>query len=172
MKKLFLVALPVILVATVPFITNIKTTHAAVSDTPTYIYAPAIGLSSPILGVGTTAAGEMAVPSGSSNNVGWYKNGVTPGETGTAVLDAHVFAAFKNLSKLPVGSDIYVYMSSGKVLHYVTTKAKTYALSALSSSTLFAATNSKQLNLITCAGKLTADHMTYDHRLIVSAQLI
>ncbi|MDB5194587.1 MAG: peptidase sortase [Parcubacteria group bacterium] len=156
-----------------PFAAN---AHAQVTispgDYPVRITAPSVKLDSPIQPVGVNTKGEMSVPSGSTKNVGWYKYGTVPGTTGTAVLDAHVFAAFKTLANVKIGGDIYVYMHSGKKLHFVVTKAKTYALSTLSSSTLFAATNSKQLNLITCAGKLTADHSTYDHRLIVSAQLV
>lgn len=171
MKKLFFLALVLLVVPLVPF----KTAHAAdsvVADAPAWIYAPSISLFSPIQGVGTTAAGEMAVPSGYSNNVGWYAPGILPGETGTAVLDAHVFAAFKNLSLIKPGQDIYIVMQSGKLLHFVTTAAQTYALNSLSPYTLFAPTSAKQLNLITCAGNLTANGATYDHRLIVSAVLI
>lgn len=175
MKKLFIIA-PLLLVATtVPFITNTKTAHAAetvTADAPAWIYAPSIGLFSPIQGVGTTATGEMDVPSGRSNNVGWYQYGVKPGEQGTAVLDAHVFAAFKNLSLMKPGQDIYIVMQSGKLLHYVTTRAETYAINALSPYTLFAPSNKPQLNLITCAGQFVASRATYDHRLIVSAVLI
>jgi len=141
-------------------------------DYPVRISAPSIGLNSPIQGVGTTSGGAMAVPSGKSNNVGWYKYGVIPGANGTAVLDAHVFAAFKSLSKIKNGGDIYITMASGKQLHFVVTKAQTYAITNLSSSTLFAPTSAQALNLITCAGNLTADHSTYDHRLIVSAKLV
>lgn len=144
----------------------------APGDYPVQIWAPSIKLNSPIQGVGTTSGGAMAVPSGRSNNVGWYKYGVVPGRNGTAVLDAHVFAAFKNLDKIKPGGDIYIVMHSGKVFHYVVTASRTYALSALSSSTLFAPTSAEALNLITCAGSLTTDRSTYDHRLIVSARLM
>lgn len=142
------------------------------NDYPVRISAPSIGLNAPIQSVGTTSDGAMAVPSGKTNNVGWYKYGVTPGQNGTAVLDAHVFAAFKNLANVKVGGDIYITMASGKKLHFVVTKSQMYTLASLSSSTLFAQSSSQALNMITCAGNLTADRTTYDHRLIVSAQLV
>jgi sortase A len=142
------------------------------NDYPVWIIAPSISLSSPIQGVGINSKGEMDVPSGKSNNVGWYKHGVMPGSSGTAVLDAHVFAAFKNLSKIKPGNYIYVYMSSGNLLSFRVTNAQTYSLNKLSSSTLFANTTSRQINLITCAGELTRDKSTYTHRLIVSAKLV
>lgn len=138
-------------------------------DYPAWIYAPSIRLSSPIERVGITPDGAMDVPDGSTANVGWYEHGVVPGSKGTAVLDAHVFAAFKTLANVKVGGHIYIYMQSGKTYHYVVTKAKTYSLSTLSPTTLFAPTTKEQLNLITCAGQLTADRSTYTKRLIVSA---
>lgn len=167
-KKFFIVGLLIIL----PFF-GAKTAKASTAtDHPYWIYAPSISLSSPIQNVGSNSKGEMVVPSGKSNHVGWYKDGVVPGETGTAVLDAHVFAAFKNLSRLSTGSDIFIYMKSGKILHFITVASNLYSLSNLSPYTLFAPTMAKQINLITCAGSLTPDHMTYDHRLIVSAKLV
>ncbi|MBX4198896.1 class F sortase [Candidatus Parcubacteria bacterium] len=180
MKKIFFIAL--VATATLLPAFTVKTASAAVTyatagpmapnDAPTWIYAPAINLFSPIQGVGTNTKGEMDVPSGYTNNVGWYAGGVAPGNTGTAVLDAHVFAAFKNLNKLPLGSDIYIYMKSGRVLHYVTKASNLYSLATLSPYTLFAPTSAKQLNLITCAGKFTTRLSTYDHRLIVTAELV
>jgi LPXTG-site transpeptidase (sortase) family protein len=157
--------------------TFLKSAHADVSsavtnDSPAWIYAPSIKLSSPIQGVGVTKNGAMDVPSGSGATVGWYEYGVVPGSMGTAVLDAHVFAAFKTLKDVKVGGDIYIYMASGKTYHYVVTKAKTYPITNLSSKTLFTPTSDEALNLITCAGTLTADRSTYTHRLIVSAKLL
>src|SRR5579872_1397807 len=68
-----------------------SSTIVSTYDYPVWISAPSINLFSPIQKVGVTKAGDLAVPSGHTNNVGWYQNGVKPGETGTAVLDAHVF---------------------------------------------------------------------------------
>src|SRR4051812_40469377 len=59
------------------------------ADYPVRLSLPAIGLSDAIIKVGLNAEGEMAVPSGNSSNVGWYKDGTLPGEVGSAVLDAH-----------------------------------------------------------------------------------
>ena len=66
-------------------------------DIPVHIRDVAIGLDASIVGVGLNEKGEMAVPSGESNNVGWYESGTVPGNYGSAVFDAHVFAAFSQL---------------------------------------------------------------------------
>lgn len=139
--------------------------------TPVYIYIPSIKLLTHVQGVGIDKKGNMDVPPGKTNNVGWYQYGVTPGNIGTAVLDAHNTAAFKNLNSLPVGADIYIFTSRSEWLHFTVTDAKTYAVNKLSPSTLFASAQSPQINLITCAGKLFGNGEA-SHRLIVSAKLI
>lgn len=140
--------------------------------TPSRIFIPAIGINSPVIGVGTNAKGEMDVPDGTTDNVGWYKHGVKPGAVGTAVFDAHVFAAFENLAKTSVGDDIYVSAADGTQLHYRVTRVATYKLDSLSPATLFAESVSRDINLITCAGAFIKSIGTYDHRIIVSATLV
>ncbi|MDB5254480.1 MAG: class sortase [Parcubacteria group bacterium] len=139
--------------------------------TPIRLVIPAIKLDSPIKGMGINSKGELEVPSGKTNSVGWHKAGTVPGQIGSAVLDAHVFAAFAKLKNLKPGNDIYVITSTNQKLHFTVKAAKTYALKDLSPVTLFAQNDARRLNLITCAGSLTKDRSTYDHRLVVYATL-
>ena len=138
---------------------------------PVRVIIPAINLDSKILSLGKEKNGEMSVPSGKSNDVGWYKYGTVPGNMGSAVLDAHVFAAFANLDKLKAGDNIFVVTDKGEKLRFVVGEAKTYKLNALSPNTLFHQSDAKRLNLITCAGSLTKDKSTYTHRRVVFAVL-
>lgn len=140
-------------------------------DYPVRLVIPSINLDTNIIGVGVNAKGEMDVPDGSTANVGWYKDGTVPGAMGSAVLDAHVFAAFQSLSRVKDGADLYVVMRSGKELHFVAQEEQYYALADVPLQTLFNRTDAPRLNLITCAGMLTPDHSTYDHRLIVYTAL-
>ena len=75
---------------------------------PERLLVPSLDLNVAIQPVGQNSKGEMDVPSGSSSNVGWYKYGTMPGNVGSAVLDAHVFAVFKDLRYLKIGSSIFV----------------------------------------------------------------
>jgi len=134
---------------------------------PDTVIIPSINLDSPIQPLGLNSKGEMDVPNGKTNNVGWYQYGTVPGDIGSAVLDAHVFAAFANLNQLTSGSDIYIVSNDGAKLHFVVSDVETYALADVPLKTLFNRRDGRYLNLITCAGKLTPDHSTYDHRLIV-----
>jgi LPXTG-site transpeptidase (sortase) family protein len=139
---------------------------------PSALSIPSSSIQAPIVPVGVNAKGEMAVPNGSTNNVGWYKDGVVPGGVGSAVLDAHVFAAFENLHTVVAGDSVYVRMSDGSTLHFVVRSTKLALLTELTPDMLFQQTDGRHLNLITCAGKLTPDHSTYDHRFIVYTELV
>ncbi len=138
---------------------------------PVKLSIPSIKFSNPIVNVGTNARGEMDVPSGTTQNVGWYAPGVVPGAPGSAVIGAHVFAAFKNLDRVKPGDEIYVTMDNGEKRRFVVTLAKTYLLSDMSADGLFNRAGGRYLHLITCAGEPTADGSTYTHRRVVYATL-
>ncbi len=142
------------------------------SDRPAFLVIPSLGQANPIVPVGINSKNEMDVPSGTTNNVGWYKFGTLPGDIGSAVLDAHVFAAFSKLKDVSVGADVYVVMESGRLVHFVIEEATTYRLEDLSPETLFFQNDAARLHLITCAGSLKSDGSTYSHRLVLFAKLV
>jgi LPXTG-site transpeptidase (sortase) family protein len=141
-------------------------------DLPERLSIPSIGLDAPIQGLGVNEKGEMDVPNGGTNNVGWYASGTVPGQRGSAVLDAHVFAAFSKLKYLKVGSTVDVQTVSGSILHFVVTDSEVYTTESVPVQRLFADKSGELLNLITCAGTLLPDGSTYDHRLVVYARLV
>ena len=138
---------------------------------PVRLIIPSIGLDSKIVNVGVNSKGEMDVPGGDTDNVGWYQGGTVPGRSGSAVIAAHVFAAFERLDELRVGTEIYVETKNGTKLHFVVEEAKTYLLGNLAPSFLFSRNDARRLNLITCAGTFIQSKDTYDHRLVVYAKL-
>ena len=138
---------------------------------PVRVKIPAIGLNAPIVRVGTNSAGEMDVPSGNTNNIGWYSKGVVPGDIGSAVFAAHVFAALGNLHKTELGDEIFVESENGGYQRFVVTKTDVYKLGDLSPDMLFNRKDGRHLHLITCAGTPTSDGSTYTHRLVVYATL-
>ncbi len=145
---------------------------ARTSQTPAALAIPSIGLGSPIVPMGLTQEGDLDVPDGTTNNVGWYAKGTVPGEMGSAVLDAHVYAAFSNLDEVRKGDIIYIAMKDGATREFKVTGSKVFKLSELSSEELFNQKGGRYLHLITCAGELTPDKSTYTHRLVVYAELV
>src|SRR5580692_1980820 len=105
-----------------------KTTIAIEPDTREHLVIPSIGVNAPIDPVGINSLGQMAVPSGSTNDVGWYKFGTAPGDIGSAVIDAHVFAGFAELHNIKIGESIYVDPPDGKQLRFVVQDIENYPL--------------------------------------------
>lgn len=139
---------------------------------PERILIPAIGLNSPVIQVGVNTLGEMDVPDGSSNNVGWYKHGTIPGTTGSAVMDAHVFAAFKKLKKAQVGDRIYVLNGRGETVTFKIISSKVYPRAEVPMETIFTDVRGSYLNLITCEGRYSIRDATYSDRRVVYAELV
>ncbi len=139
---------------------------------PSRLIIPSIGLNASIKKMGLNSKGEMDVPSASTKDVGWYAAGTVPGNQGSAVIGAHVFAAFANLKNLKVGQDVYVFTQDGTTLRFVVEEAAIQPIAEISLKKLFARSDAVRLNLITCAGKPTPDGSTYTHRLIVFTRLV
>ena len=161
--------------ATSSAIVSTATTTKQVASAPTlpiHLSIPSIALDDKVIKVGVNAKGEMDVPPGNTKDIGWYGGGTLPGTIGSAVLDAHVFAAFSKLKNIKVGGDIYIETDSGQKLHFVVSEMKTYALKDVPADVLFNRADTERLNLITCTGKLTADRSTYDQRLVIYATLV
>jgi sortase A len=132
---------------------------------------PSIHLKAPIAAVGLTPAGNMGVLN-NPKEVGWYEGGAVPGAPGSAVIDAHVFQAFAKLKNVKLGSSIYVTHADGSMLRFVVSEVEVYPYTATAPlPKIFNRSDKPRLNLITCYGKLTTDHSTYDHRLVVFAEL-
>jgi sortase (surface protein transpeptidase) len=141
-------------------------------DNPSRLIIPSIRLDTSVQEVGITSNGEMDVPDGRSKNVGWYRYGTIPGDTGSAVMDAHVYAAFAKLRYVKVGDDIYVMNAKGEKLHFRVTDSRVYGLDELPLQQIFNDTDGRHLNFITCARKFIPSLNTYSHRLVVYTELI
>lgn len=113
----------------------------------------------------------MDVPDGKTNDIGWYAAGTKPGDVGSAVLDAHVYAAFKRLHEVRPGDSVYVTDDNGKTLHFIVESTELAPIKDISLTTLFSRSDKARLNLITCAGTFLPELGTYDKRFIVYAVL-
>ena len=143
---------------------------------PAHLRIPSIKVDSKIIDVGITSKGNMATPS-NFTDVGWFKYGTSPGETGSAVMAGHVNdginfpAVFANLNNVKVGDDVYVDTIGGSPIHFVVTNIQTYDFNAPTEA-IFNQNNGKFLKLITCAGVWMDQYKTHDKRLVVTAELI
>ncbi len=145
--------------------------EAPESRYPTRIRIPSIKLDTKVQLVGINELGEMDVPSGKTNNVGWYSYGTIPGDRGSAVLDAHVYAAFRKLKKVPAQSSIYIEDARGETLEFIVIASKSYPLHAVPADIIFTDASGVYVNLITCEGTFIPSQNTYTHRRIIYAKL-
>jgi len=129
---------------------EIGTSNARLEDQPPR--APAVparlrvatlGVDAPVQAVGVGRDGELAVPS-NAGSLAWWRDGVGPGDPGSAVLAGHVDyrgerGVFFSLRSLAVGSSVEVTYADGSTRPFTVVARRQVAKSALPTDDLFAA---------------------------------
>lgn len=143
---------------------------------PKYITIPSINTDGYIINVGIDQNGAVAVPP-NVHLAGWFIDSVRPGQKGLSIIDGHVDGTstggiFRHLNELNAGDKFTITMGNGKVLNYII-KQKHTVKTEDAANILFSKDSAieSQLNLITCGGTYLEDQRTYDHRVIVVAEL-
>lgn len=141
---------------------------------PVALRIPAIDQEAPIIPTGVETNGDMEVPA-NVHEVAWYKYGSAPGESGSAVLAAHVDLAglgpgvFFDLQKLEPGDVIYVDFDDGSAQAYRTEARTIYEKQELPTATIFSREGPPVLTLITCGGGFNEQVGRYDSNVVVYA---
>lgn len=145
---------------------------------PTKITIPKIGVSSPVGSIGLLPNGRVEEPPLSRPNLtGWYKEGVTPGEVGPAVLLGHVDAnrkpaVFYKLKDLKAGDKIQVSRKDGSTATFTVEKSQRVDKDAFPHKKVFGeSVDHASLRLVTCGGAFDASTGHYKDNLIVYARL-
>lgn len=131
---------------------------------------PAIGVNAGIIAVGVTRSGHLAIGN-SVRDVYRWRNGVLPGQQGSAVLAGHTWSkgpgVFDNLGKLRPGNLVVV----GKNRFQVTRVRRLTGMSREDVARLFSDRGKPRLVLITCGDRnnLTGIYRT---RIVVNAKLL
>ncbi|MFF5478165.1 class F sortase [Streptomyces sp. NPDC012935] len=125
---------------------------------PDHIRIPSIRVSAPLMGLGLTKAGSLAVPPAEQKNLaGWYEAGTTPGETGTAIVAGHVDnaegpAVFYRLGALRKGSTIEVDRRDGGTALFSVDAVEVYDAKAFPDEKVYGPAPRPELRVITCGG--------------------
>lgn len=141
---------------------------------PVGIRIPALGQQATIIPVGVEPNGDMEVPD-NVTEVAWYKYGAAPGESGSAVLAAHVDLAgqgpgvFFGLRQLEPGSVIYVDFDDGSVETYRAEARTVYDKEELPTEAIFSREGPPVLTLVTCGGDFNQSIRRYDSNVVVYA---
>ncbi|MFC7977532.1 class F sortase [Streptomyces cinereoruber] len=118
----------------------------------------------PVLELGLAADGTVEVPSvADADRIGWYDKGVTPGETGPAVLIGHFDTArgpavLKDVSRARAGDEIAVTRADGKTAVFRVRELEQVDKDSFPTAKVYGDTTRPELRLITCGGELTGGH--------------
>jgi sortase (surface protein transpeptidase) len=110
------------------------------------------------MGLGLTKTGSLDVPPAKEKNLaGWYEDGTTPGETGTAIVAGHVDntegpAVFYGLGALKKGSTVEVDRRDGGVALFTVDAVEVYNAKDFPDEKVYGAARRPELRVITCGG--------------------
>ncbi|MEU5597618.1 class F sortase [Streptomyces sp. NPDC020298] len=164
-------------------------TASAASDTPgsdkhlsrsrpTRLSIPKISVDAPFTSLAIGDSGRLQPPPADNINlVGWYSDGVSPGEAGTAIIAGHVdtktsAAVFAELGELKPGDRFTVERADGTKPSFVVDSAETFAKDEFPSERVYADTPRAEVRLITCAGDYDHTVKDYTDNLVVFAHLL
>ncbi|MEU9159530.1 class F sortase [Streptomyces sp. NPDC048424] len=132
---------------------------------PVRVRIPAAGVdASPLLALGLAADGTVEVPSvADGDKIGWYTKGVTPGETGPAVLIGHFDTArgpavLKDVARVRVGEEITVSRADGSTAVFRVRELEQVDKKAFPTAKVYGDTTRPELRVITCGGEITDGH--------------
>ena len=149
------------------------TTMAPLAD-PVGLRIERLGVDAPVDPYGVAPDGQMAIPNNVAD-VAWYEPGPGPGETGSAVLAAHVAlgsqgrGVFYDLKLLEPGDVVYVARSDGSEQAFEVEESITYLKAELPLESIFSREGPPVLTLITCGGDLNSSTRRFNSNVVVYA---
>ncbi|MFJ3897762.1 MULTISPECIES: class F sortase [unclassified Streptomyces] len=136
--------------------------HALARSVPVTLRVPAIGVDTPVMGLGLASDGTVQVPPITAHDrAGWYRNSPTPGQTGPSVILGHVTVGaygdgvFRHLAKLRKGDRIEAGLENGTTATFTVTSVRTVAKADFPSDEVYGNVDRPELRLITCGGTRT-----------------
>ncbi|MFI7364578.1 class F sortase [Streptomyces sp. NPDC050149] len=145
---------------------------------PLRVDIPALHVSAPLVDLALDSRGKLGVPDPAERNLaGWYRDGVTPGSPGTAIVVAHVDtptgpAAFAGLDTLRPGATVDVRRADGTVATFRVYAIEEFEKSAFPSDRVYGPTKDAQLRLLTCGGAYDPAAGGYQSNVVAFARLI
>lgn len=156
--------------------TTVPSVPSLPESAPVRIRIPAIDVDSALIDLGLQADGTMEVPAG-GRVAGWYTKAPTPGETGPAVIAAHVDwdgepGVFSDLKKLRPGHEISVQRQDGSTAIFRIDKVEQYAKAEFPTDAVYGNIDHAGLRLITCGGAFDDRARSYEDNIVAYARLV
>ncbi|MEU7282180.1 class F sortase [Streptomyces sp. NPDC045431] len=150
----------------------------------TLAYAPAsririeaVNVDAPIMDVGLDKEGWIdAPPAQDPNLAGWYQNGISPGQRGTAVVVGHVDnesgpAVFYRLGSVKRGQLVEVTRYDGRVAVFEVYGIEVFSKQDFPGVRVYGDTGHAELRVITCGGGYSKAG-GYDGNVVVFARMV
>ncbi|WP_086848323.1 class F sortase [Amycolatopsis kentuckyensis] len=156
--------------------TSATTADGLPAAKPASLTIPAIGVrAGEIEDLGLTPDGALEVP-GDATTVGWFTGAPSPGETGPAVLAAHVDyrhvpGAFSRLKELRPGEQARVGRADGRIAVFTVYRVDRYPKATFPTDQVYGDTPDPELRLITCGGAFDRSSGNYLDNVVAYARL-
>ncbi|MEV2246736.1 class F sortase [Streptomyces sp. NPDC049970] len=144
---------------------------------PERISIKSIAVDAPFTPLAIGATGQLNPPAADDPNLaGWFKDGATPGESGTSVVAGHVDtktgpAVFLLLSTLKAGNTVDITREDGVVATFKVDSVETFSKTEFPNDRVYADKGTAQLRLITCGGEYDKKAKDYQDNVVVFAHL-
>ncbi|NXY96075.1 class F sortase [Streptomyces sp. BR123] len=138
---------------------------------------PAIKVDAPVMTVGLDPQGWIdAPPAEDPNLAGWYLNGISPGQRGSAVIVGHVDnasgpAVFYGLGSLRKGHRIEVARYDGRTAVFEVYGVEVFSKDTFPGSRVYGDTGQPELRVITCGGGYSKAR-GYEGNVVVFARMV
>jgi Sortase domain len=155
---------------------SIATLPSVPRSGPEKLEIPAIGVNIVVGRLGLQPDGEVEVPT-TTHTVGWFVNGVTPGQIGSAVILGHVDSylgpgIFFELKTLKANDMISVTLADGAVTRFRVNKVVQYAKTDFPDQLVFGSHGTRSLQLVTCGGPFDPSTGHYLANIVVFSRLV
>ncbi|WP_304944784.1 class F sortase [Streptacidiphilus sp. ASG 303] len=147
------------------------------ASAPVRLSIPRIGVNAPFTRLTLDKKGVLQPPPNTDSNlVGWYGDGATPGERGTALVLGHVDtklgpAVFWGLGALKKGNKAEITRADGSTAVFTVDSVEVFRKDDFPDERVYADTPSAQLRLITCGGSYDHKRRDYTANVVVFAHL-
>ncbi|MEU5208918.1 class F sortase [Streptomyces sp. NPDC020742] len=144
---------------------------------PKRVQIPQIAVDAPFTQLGIGPTGQLdAPPAGDRNLVGWFKDGATPGERGSAIIAGHVDtktgpAVFMQLESLKPGNSVNITREDGMIATFRVDSIETFSKKNFPNDRVYADEPTAQLRIITCGGAYDRKVRDYVDNIVVFAHL-
>ncbi|MCX5582848.1 class F sortase [Streptomyces erythrochromogenes] len=141
------------------------------------IRIPTINVDAPVMTVGLDAEGWIDAPPPQERNLaGWYLNGISPGQRGSAVIVGHVDnaqgpAVFYGLGSVKPGNRIEVERYDGRTAVFEVYGVEVFSKEAFPGARVYGDTGHAELRVITCGGGYSKAG-GYDGNVVVFARMV